>query len=48
MKISVNLLILILHSTSLEWDKFQWIAIGDERVTALADQRVIKNFKTLE
>ena len=33
---------------SLDWTDYQWIGIGDEGATALADPRVIKNFKTLE
>ena len=33
---------------SLEWDKYQWTRIRDEGVIALADPRVIKNFKTLK
>ena len=39
---------LIPHSTSLDWDTYRWTGIGDEVVTALADPRVIKNFKTLK
>ena len=41
-------IVLIHHSASLDWDKFQWTGIGDEEAIALADPRVIKNFKTLE
>ena len=33
---------------SLDMDKYKWTGIGDEGATALADPRVIKNFKTLE
>ena len=40
--------VLILHCISLDWDKYRWTGIGDEGVTALADPRVIKNFKTLK
>ena len=42
------LVILILHSTSLDWDKYGWAIIGDEGGTALADPRVIKSFIRLE
>ena len=33
---------------SLDWNKYKWTGIGAEGATALADPRVIKNFKTLE
>ena len=33
---------------SLDWDQFMWSRIGDEGVTALADLRVLKKFKTLK
>ena len=33
---------------SLEWDKYQWTRIRDEGVIALADPRLIKNFKILK
>ena len=33
---------------SLDWAYYQWTGIGDEGASALADLRVIKNFKTLE
>ena len=33
---------------SLDWAYYQWTGIGDEGTSALADPRVIKNFKTLE
>ena len=33
---------------SLDWAYYQWTGIGDEGASALADPRVIKNFKTLE
>ena len=33
---------------SLDWTDYQWTGIGDEEATALADPRVMKNFKTLE
>ena len=33
---------------SLDGADYQWTGIGDEGATALADPRVIKNFKTLE
>ena len=33
---------------SLDWADYQWTGIGDEGASALADPRVIKNFKTLE
>ena len=33
---------------SLEWDHFQWTKIGDDGAIALADPRVMKNFKTLK
>ena len=36
------------HSTSLDWDTYQWTGIGDEGAIALADPRVIKNFQTLK
>ena len=39
---------LLIYSLSLDLDKYQWTGIGDEEATALADPRVIKNFKTLE
>ena len=32
---------------SLDWAYYQWTGIGDEGASALADPRVIKNFKTL-
>ena len=44
----LHLLVIILHSTSLDWDKYQWNRIGDEGAAALTDPRVIKNFKTLK
>ena len=34
--------------SSLGWDRYQWTGIGDEGATALADPRVLKNFKTLK
>ena len=37
---------LIPHSTSV--DKYRWTRVGDEEAIALADPRVIKNFKTLK
>jgi len=33
---------------SLEWDHFQWTKIGNDGAIALADPRVLKNFKTLK
>ena len=45
---TIILLVPIHHSASLDWDEFQWTGIGDEEAIALADPRVIKNFKTLE
>ena len=44
----VLFLFLIYSLLSLDWTDYQWTGIGDEEVTALADPRVIKNFKTLE
>ena len=38
---------LFLYS-SLNWDKYDWTGIRDEGAIALADQRVIKNMKTLK
>ena len=46
--IHYHLVVLLLHSTSLGWDKYQWSGIGDEEAIALADPRVINIFKTLE
>ena len=34
--------------SSLDWTNYQWTGIGDEGATALADVRVMKNFKTLK
>ena len=33
---------------SLDWNEYKWTGIGAEGAAALADPRVIKNFKTLE
>ena len=46
--ICVLFLFLIYSLFSLDWTAYQWTGIGDEEATALADPRVIKNFKTLE
>ena len=43
--ICVSLFFLI---SSLDWTNYQSTGIGDEGATALADVRVIKNFKTLK
>ena len=49
MRLYANLCFVLLPDVySLEWDQFQWTEIGDKRATALADLRVIKNFKTLK
>ena len=45
---TIILLVLIPHSASLDWDEYRWTRIGDEEAIALADPRVMKNFKTLE
>ena len=44
----VLFLFLIYFLFSLDWTDIQWTGIGDEVATALADPRVVKNFKTLE
>ena len=44
----VSFVFLIYFVFSLDWTDYQWTGIGDEEATALADPRVIKNFKTLE
>ena len=40
--------VFLIYSFSLDLDKYKWTGIRDEEATALADPRVIKNFKTLE
>ena len=37
-----------IYTYSLEWDEILWRDIGDKGAVALADPRVLKNFKTLE
>ena len=46
--ICVSVFFLIYSLSSLDSTKYQWTRIGDEGATALADARVIKNFKTLK
>ena len=44
----VSVFFLIYPLSSLDWTNYQWTRIGDEGATALADVRVMKNFKTLK
>ena len=46
--ICVLVFFLIYSLSSLDWTNYQWTRIGDAGATALADVRVIKNFKTLK
>ena len=46
--ICVLIFFIIFSLFSLDWTDYQWIRIGDEGVTVLADPRVFKNFKTLK
>ena len=40
--------IFLLDIFSLDWTDYQWTGIRDEEAIALANPRVIKNFKKLE
>ena len=46
--IYVSVFFLVYSLSSLDWTNYQWTRIGDDGATALADVRVIKNFKTLK
>ena len=48
MFICVSVFFLIYSLSSLDWANYQWTRIADEGATALADVRVINNFKTLK
>ena len=46
---STGIILICVYSLfSLDWDDYQWTAIGDEGASALAHLRVMKNFKTLK
>ena len=52
MDVSIEQSTVVMHTicilSSLDCANYQWTRIGDEGATALADPRVIKNFKTLK